>query len=179
MKLFRCVAWLLLFCFGLILRLEAADKSLMPIRKTTTRGAYTIDTVGDTLGQAAPQNTRLIIRISGADQRLIKPDRIALVDKKGAAIEPVSREDRRVGHEENTGLPLSIGGYGSTGGHGNRSGYGGAGVGINLNKIFGSKADYAYTKVDWPKPVFASDKRLQIVMPSGHSFVLPLTSLAK
>ena len=179
MKGFRCVALLVLFCFTLALRLEAADKPLTPIRKTTTSGQYTIETVGDTLQQAAPQNTRLIIRVSGADKRLIKPDRIALVDKKGVAIEPVSREDRRVGHEENTGLPLSIGGYGSTGGHGHRGGYRGAGVGINLNQIFGPKGDYAYTKVDWPKPVFASDKRLQIVMPGGQSFVLPLTSLAK
>ena len=173
MKGSRCVAVLILFCFALALRLEAADKPLAPIRKTTTSGQYTIDTVGDTLSQAAPQNTRLIIRVSGADKRLIKPDRIVLVDRKGVAVEPVSREDRRVGHEENTGLPLSVGGYGSTGG------YRGAGVGINLNQIFGPKGDYAYTKVDWPKPVFASDKRLQIVMPSGQSFVLPLTSLAK
>jgi hypothetical protein len=170
---FRCVALLVLFCFTLALRLEAADKPLTPIRKTTTSGQYTIDTVGDTLQQAAPQNTRLIIRVSGADKMLIKPDRIALVDKKGTAIEPVSREDRRVGHEENTGLPLSIGGYGNT------RGYRGGGVGINLGQIFGPKGDYAYTKVDWPKLVFASDKRLQIVMPSGQSFVLPLTSLAK
>jgi len=34
--------------------------SLTPIRNTTTRAGYTIDTVGDTLGQASPQNTRLI-----------------------------------------------------------------------------------------------------------------------
>ena len=173
MKLFRYVAWLLLFCFGLILQLDAADKSLTPIRKTTTRGGYTIDTVGDTLGQSAPQNTRLIIRISGADQKMIKPERILLIDKKGVAVDPVFREDRKVGNEENTGLPISVGGYGTN------TGYRGAGVGINLNKIFGPKGEYAYTKVDWPKPLFTSEKRLQIVMPGGQAFVLSLSSLAK
>jgi hypothetical protein len=155
---------------------QAARKSegaLSPIRNSTTRGAYTIETVGDTLHQAPPQNTRLIIRVSGADKKLIKPDRIALIDKSGAAIEPVFREDRKVGNEENTGLPLSVGGYGDTSGHS------GTGVGINLNKLLGSHGDYAYTKVDWPKAVFSSEKRLQIVMPGGQAFVLPLTSLAK
>lgn len=104
---------------------------------------------------------------------MIKPDSIALIDKSGAAIKPVFREDRKVGHEENTGLPISVGGYGDT------SGYHATGVGVNLNKIFGPHGDYAYTKVDWPKGVFTADKRLQIVMPGGQAFVLPLTSLAK
>lgn len=167
------VAWLVAFSLGIAFQLEAADKPLTPIRKTTARGAYTIDTVGDTLHQAAPQNTRLIVRVAGADQKMIKPDRIALVDKQGAVVEPVSREDRKVGHEENTGLPLSVGGYGDDSGHR------GGGVGINLNKILGPKGDYAYTKVDWPRQVFTADKRLQIVVPGGQSFVLPLTSLAK
>ena len=58
-------------------------------------------------------------------------------------------------------------------------GYGGMGVGINLNKIFGPKGDYSYTKVDWPKSVFTADKRLQIVLPNGQAFLLRLTSLAK
>jgi hypothetical protein len=169
----RYVALLALFCFALALRAEGAGQPLTPIRKTTTSGGYTIETVGDTLHQAGPQNTRLIIRVSGADKRMIKPDGIALVDKKGALVEPVSREDRKVGHEENTGFPLSVGGYSDT------SGYHGTGVGINLNSIFGSKGDYAYTKVDWPKSVFAADKRLQIVLPGGQSFLLPVTSLAK
>jgi hypothetical protein len=150
-----------------------ADKPLTPIRKTTRQGAYTIDTVGDTLGQSSPQNTRLIIRVAGADKKLIKPDSIVLVDKSGKAIESVFREDRKVGHEENTGLPLSVGGYGDN------SGYSGTGVGINLNKLLGPHGDYAYTKVDWPKSVFTSDKKLQIAMPGGQSFVLPLASLAK
>ena len=150
-----------------------SEGALTPIRNSTTRGAYTIDTVGDTLNQASPENTRLIIRVSGPDKRMIKPDRIALVDKSGAAIQPVFREDRKVGHEENTGLPISVGGYHDT------SGYSGTGVGINLNKVFGPKGDYAYTKVDWPKAVFTSDKRLQIVMPGGQAVVLPLTSLAR
>jgi hypothetical protein len=169
----RCVVVLVLFCFAFGQAVAASDKPLRPIRKTTARGGYTIDTVGDTLNQAAPQNTRLIVRVAGADKKMVKPDSIALVDKKGAVIEPVAREDRKVGHEENTGLPLTVGGYRDT------SGYGGTGVGINLNKIFGPKGDYAYTKVDWPKPVFSSDKRLQLVMPGGQSFLLPLTSLAK
>jgi len=169
----RCVTLLILLCFSPSLGLQAGDKPLTPIRKTTTRGGYSIDTVGDTLNQAAPQNTRLIIRVAGADKKMVKPDSIALVDKKGVATQPVAREDRKIGHEENTGLPLTVGGYGDSGG------YHSGGVGINLNKIFGPKGDYAYTKVDWPKPVFSADKRLQIVLPGGQSFVLPLTSLAK
>jgi hypothetical protein len=171
-----CFAAVLVLALSPIGHVQAARHSegaLTPIRKTTARGAYTIDTVGDTLNQAPAQNTRLIIRVSGADKRMIKPDRIALIDKSGAAIEPVFREDRKVGHEENTGLPISVGGYHDT------SGYSGTGVGINLNKVFGPKGDYAYTKVDWPKAVFTSDNRLQIVMPGGQAFLLPLTSLAK
>jgi hypothetical protein len=146
---------------------------LTPFRNTTTRGGYTIDTVGDTLGQAPPQNTRLIIRVFGPDKRIVKPAQIALVDKSGAAIKPVFREDRKVGHEENTGLPLSISPEAST------SGISPGAVGINLNKIFGPKGSYAYTKVDWPKAIFTGDKQLQITLPNGQTFLLPLTSLAK
>ena len=137
---------------------------LRPVRNTTTRGGYIIDTVGDTLGQASPQNTRLIIRVFGPDKKIVKPAQIALIDKSGAAIKPVFREDRKTGHEENTGLPLSASG---------------SSVGINLNKIFGSHGDYAYTKVDWPKQVFTADKQLQIALPNGQNFVLLLTSIAK
>ena len=170
---FAAVLVLALSPIGHIQGARHSEGALTPIRNSTTRGAYTIDTVGDALNQAAPQNTRLIIRVSGADAKMIKPDRIALIDKSGAAIQPVFREDRKVGHEEDTGLPISVGGYRDT------SGYSGTGVGINLNRVFGPKGDYAYTKVDWPKTVFTSDKRLQIVMPGGQAFVLPLTSLAK
>ena len=164
---------------GLIvdLPIEAAPHKnsgpLTPTRNTTTRGAYTVETVGDTLHQASVQNTRIIIRVSGADKKLIKPDTFALIDKSGTAIKPVFREDRKVGHEENTGLPLSVSPNVDT------SGRTTTGVGINLNKIFGPHGDYAYTKVDWPKQIFTADKRLQIVMPGGQAFVLPLTSLAK
>jgi hypothetical protein len=175
-KSFRCIVALL--ALGLILAapLEAAQRvgsTLAPIRKTTTRGAYTIDTVGDTLGQSSPQNTRLIIRVAGADKKLIKPGRMALVDSSGAAIDPVFREDRKVGHEENTGLPLSVSPQAET------TGQTSVGVGVNLNKVFGPHGDYAYTKVDWPKSIFTSDKRLQIVLSNGQSFVLPLSSIAK
>ena len=176
MKKTRCTAMLLMLGLILMVRLEAASHAsgpLTPVRNTTKRGAYTIDTIGDTLQQASPQNTRLIIRVSGPDKKLIKPDRIALVDKSGKAIEPVSREDRKVGHEENTGLPLSVSPQADT------SGYRGTGVGVDLNKIFGPHGDYAYTKVDWPKETFTADKKLQIVLPGGQFFVLPLTSLAK
>ena len=158
-------------------RMEAAShkagSALTPTHNTIRRGAYTIETVGDTLNQAPPQNQRLIIRISGADKKLIKPDSIALIDKTGTVLKPVFREDRKVGHEENTGLPLTVGGYGDT------SGVRTTGVGINLNKIFGPHGDYAYTKVDWPKETFTADKRLQIVMPGGQSLVLPLASIAR
>jgi hypothetical protein len=146
---------------------------LTPFRNTTTRGGYTIDTVGDTLGQAPPQNTRLVIRIFGPDKKIVKPAQIALLDKSGAAIKPVFREDRKVGHEENTGLPLSVSPQAGT------SGDSGTGVGINLNKIFGPKGSYAYTKVVWPKAVFTGDKQIQIALPNGQTFLLPLTSLAK
>jgi len=168
----------LLLVFGLTpnFHVEAASHkggTLTPTHNTTKRGGYTIETIGDTLHQAKPENTRIIIRVSGADKKLIKPYSIALIDKSGASIKPVFREDRKVGHEENTGLPISVGGSGGT------SGVSGLGVGVNLNKIFGPHGDYAYTKVDWPKEIFTADKRLQIVMPGGQAFILPLTSLAK
>jgi hypothetical protein len=137
---------------------------LTPVRNTTNRGGYIIDTVGDTLSQASPQNARLIIRVFGPDKKIVKPAQIALIDKSGAAIQPVFREDRKTGHEENTGLPLSVSG---------------SSVGVDLNKIFGPKGSYAYTKVDWPKQVFTADKRLQIMLANGQTFVLSLTSLAK
>ena len=173
MKTSRYLTLLILLCLPATVRLEAAAKPLTPIRNTTTRGAYTIDTVGDTLGQARPQNTRLIIRVFGPDKKVVKPAQIALVDKSGAVIKPVFREDRNVGHEENTGLPLSVSPQTST------SGINPGGVGINLNKIFGPKGTYSYTKVDWPKPAFTGDKQLQIALSNGQTFLLPLTSLAK
>ena len=149
------------------------NSPLTPFRTTNTRGGYIIDTVGDTLGQARPENTRLIIRVFAPDKKIMKPAQIALVDKSGAAIKPVFREDRKVGYEENTGLPISVSPQAST------SGYSGTGVGINLNKIFGPHGSYSYTKVDWPKAVFTADKQLQIAVPNGQTFLLPLTSLAK
>jgi hypothetical protein len=176
MKKSRSIALLVVFGLMLAFSLQAArrgDGPLTPIRTTNKQGAYTVDTVGDTLGQSSPQNARLIIRVFGADKKVVKPDQIALVDKSGGVIRPVFREDRKVGHEENTGLPLSVSSQGET------SGYSGMGVGINLNKIFGPKGTYSYTKVDWPKSVFTADKRLQIVLPNGQTFLLRLTSLAK
>jgi hypothetical protein len=176
MKKSPCIALLVVFGLMLAFRLQAAPRvnpALTPIRTTNKQGAYTVDTVGDTLGQSSPQNARLIIRVFGADKKIVKPDQIVLVDKSGGVIKPIFREDRKVGHEENTGLPFSVGSQADT------SGYSGMGVGINLNKIFGPKGTYSYTKVDWPKSVFTADKRLQIVLPNGQSFLLRLTSLAK
>jgi len=167
---------LLVFGLAFVVKVEAASRgggALTPVHNTTKRGAYTIETIGDTLHQAKPENTRVIIRVSGADKKLIKPDSIALIDKSGAATKPVFREDRKVGHEENTGLPVSVAGYGDS------SGVHPTGVGINLGKLLGPHGDYAYTKVDWAKETFTADKRLQIVMPGGQAIVLPLTSLAK
>lgn len=149
------------------------DGPLTPFRTTTTRAGYSIDTVGDTLGQARPGNTRLIIRVFGPDKKIVKPAQIALVDKRGAATKPIFREDRKVGHEENTGLPIAMSPQVGTGGISPGA------VGINLNKIFGPKGSYAYTKVDWPRAVFTSDKQLQITLSNGQTFLLPLTSLAK
>src|SRR5438445_77654 len=170
----RCVVALLaLICIFDSSAASHKSGALTPIHNTIKRGGYTIETVGDTLHQAKPGNMRVIIRVSGVDKKLVKPDSIALIDKSGTAIKPVFREDRKVGHEENTGLPVSIGGYGDS------SGAHVSGVGVNLNKIFGPRGDYAYTKVDWPKETFTADKRLQIVMPGGQAFVLPLTSLGQ
>jgi hypothetical protein len=146
---------------------------LTPVRNTTTRSGYTIDTVGDTRGQARPQNTRLIIRVFGSDKKIVQPAQIALVDKSGALINPVFREDRKVGHEENTGLPISVSPQAGT------SGISVGGVGVDLNKILGPKGSYAYTKVDWPKAIFTGDKQLQIVLGNGQTLLLPLTAIAK
>jgi hypothetical protein len=164
--------------FGLVssLPLQAArrmDVPLTPVRMTTRQGAYTVDTVGDTLGQSSPENTRLIIRVFGPDKKVVKPSQIELIDKSGGVIKPVFREDRKVGHEENTGLPLSLSPQAGT------RGYSAMGVGINLNKIFGPKGTYSYTKVDWPKSMFTADKSLQIVLANGQAFLIRLTSLAK
>jgi len=150
-----------------------ASGALTPFRNVTTRGAYTIETVGDTLGQARPENARLIIRVFGPDKKIVKPAQIALVDKSGGAIKPVFREDRKVGHEENTGLPITMSPQAGT------SGISPGAVGINLNKVFGPKGSYAYTKVDWPKAIFTADKQLQITLQNGQIFLLALTSLAK
>ena len=166
MKISRCAAIAVIAAVFATSALAATHTSgpLTPFRNRTTRGGYTIDTVGDTLGQARPENARLIIRVFGPDKKIVKPAQIALVAKSGAAIKPVFREDRKVGHEENTGLPLSMSG---------------SSVGIDLNKIFGSHGNYSYTKVDWPKTVFTADKQLQIVLSNGQTFLLPLSSLAK
>ncbi len=149
------------------------NSPLTPFRNTTTRSGYTIDTVGATLGQARPQNTRLIIRVFAPDKKIVKPAQIALVDKSGAVINPVFREDRKVGHEENTGLPISVSPQAGT------SGISVGGVGVDLNKIFGPKGTYSYTKVDWPKAIFTRDKQLQIALPNGQTLLLSLTSIAK
>jgi len=165
MKISRCAAIAVIAAVFATSALAATHTTgLTPFRNRTTRGGYTIDTVGDTLGQARPENARLIIRVFGPDKKIVKPAQIALVDKSGAAIKPVFREDRKVGHEENTGLPLSMSG---------------SSVGIDLNKIFGLHGNYSYTKVDWPKTVFTADKELQIVLSNGQTFLLPLSSLAK
>src|SRR5437764_1474483 len=65
LKTFRYLTVLVLFCSAAAEQLEAAAKPLTPIRMTSTRGAYQIETIGDTLGQSSPQNTRLIIRVFG------------------------------------------------------------------------------------------------------------------
>jgi len=175
MKISRCAAIAVIAAVFATSALAATHTSgpLTPFRNRTTRGGYTIDTVGDTLGQASPQNTRLIIRIFGPDKKIVKPVQIVLVGRGGTTINPVFREDRKVGHEENTGLPITMSPQVGTGGVST------GGVGINLNKIFGPKGSYAYTKVDWPKAVFVADKQLQITLPNGQTFLLPLTSLAK
>src|ERR1700732_461722 len=107
------IVLLLMLCAVVDLPLQAASHKsggggVTPIHNSTKRGAYMVETIGDTLYQAPPQNTRIIIRVSGTDKKLIKPDSIALIDKSGVALKPVFREDRKVGHEENTGLPLSV-----------------------------------------------------------------------
>ncbi len=175
MKMSRCAATAMIAVVFATSALAAKYISapLTPFRNTTTRGGYTIDTVGDTLGQARPENTRLIIRVFAPDKKIVKPAQIALVNKSSAVIKPVFREDRKVGHEENTGLPLSVSPQAGTGG------YSGTGIGINLNRILGPHGSYSYTKVDWPKAIFTGDKQLQIVLPNGQTFLLPLTSLAK
>ena len=145
---------------------------LTPVHNSAVRNGYTIETVGDTLGQGSAQNTRLIVRVFGPDKKIVKPAQIGLVDKSGAMIKPLFREDRKVGHEENTGLPLSLN-------QPPNSGLQVGPVGVDFNKVFGPKGSYAYTKVDWPKSVFTADKQLQIALSGGQVFLLPLSSLAK
>src|SRR5437867_3269584 len=124
MKISRCVTVALIVAVLATSALAAthSSASLTPFRNRTTRDGYIIDTVGDTVGQARPESTRLIIRVFGPDKKIVKPAQISLLDKSGAVIKPVVREDRKVGHEENTGLPLSVSPQAST------SGYSGTGV---------------------------------------------------
>lgn len=175
MKTFRGIV--ILLCAECVATLAYAATHMnspsTPFRNTTTRDGYTIDTVGDTLGQARPENTRLIIRVFAPDKKIVKPTQIALINKRSALINPVFREDRKIGHEENTGLPISVSPQAGA------SGVSVGGVGVDLNKIFGPKGSYAYTKVDWPKAIFTSDKQLQIALPNGQRFLLPLTTIAK
>src|SRR5438034_642499 len=109
MKISRCAAIAVIAAVFATSALAStySGSPLTPFRNTTTRGGYIIDTVGDSLGQTRPQNTRLIIRVFGPDKKIVQPAQIALVDKSGALINAVFREDRKVGHEENTGLPIS------------------------------------------------------------------------
>ena len=173
MNMTRCA--IIVLTFAVLRPAPAATherSALTPVHNNAVRNGYTIETVGDTLGQASAQNTRLIIRVFGPDKKLVKPAQIGLVDKSGAMIKPIFREDRKVGHEENTGLPLSL----------NRppdSGLQVGPVGLDFNKVFGPKGSYSYTKVDWPRSVFTADKQFQIVLPNGQTFVLPLTAIAK
>src|SRR5437868_14479756 len=104
MKTTRCatVALLIAILTSSALAATRGDFPVTPGRNTTVRGGYTIDTIGDTLGQAPPQNTRLIIRVLGPDKKVVRPSQIALVGKSGGVIEPVFRAVRQVGHEENT-----------------------------------------------------------------------------
>jgi hypothetical protein len=94
MKKSGCRAALLLLGLTIATSVQAAgrpNQPLTPFRNTTTRGAYTIVAVGDTLGQARPENTRLIIRVFGRDKKVVKPAQIALVDKIGAVIKLAGR----------------------------------------------------------------------------------------
>ena len=90
MKISQCAAIAVIAAVFATSALGATHTSapLTPVRNTTKRGGYIIDTVGDTLGQARPQNTRLIIRVFGPDKKIVQPAQIALVDKNGALINP-------------------------------------------------------------------------------------------
>ncbi|PYL55764.1 MAG: hypothetical protein DMF29_00735 [Verrucomicrobia bacterium] len=51
---------LLVFGLAFVVKVEAASRgggALTPVHNTTKRGAYTIETIGDTLHQAKPENT--------------------------------------------------------------------------------------------------------------------------
>ena len=74
MRIHRFVITLVLFgsTFN-VLAASHKNGALTPIHSTTKRSAYTIETIGDSLHQAKPENTRIIIRVSGADKKLIKP----------------------------------------------------------------------------------------------------------
>ena len=77
---------MLLFSSGLIQAGRRPAGPLTPVLTTTQRGVYTIQTVGDTVHQAPPENTRIILRVAGGDKKLVKPKQVALIDKTGALI---------------------------------------------------------------------------------------------
>ena len=174
MKNFACAGALLVLGLTIATSVHVAGRAnepLTPFRNTTTRGAYTIDTVGDTLNQASPQNARLIIRVFGPDKKVMKPSQIALVDKSGAVIKPVFREDRNVGHEENTGLPLSVSPQASTSGINRRW------VSELISTKYSGRRELTLTRKSIGRSRFSpADKQLQIALSNGQTFLLLLTS---
>lgn len=146
--------------------------ALKPSRETLRKEGYIIDAVGDKKQDPESETIRLVLRITREAKQPIKPEDIVLLDPQGQAIEPQDRDDRDVGNEENSGLPLSVS-------PGVNSGGGGVGIGLDLGKLFGGGGVYSYTKVDFFRKDFVSGMKLKITMPEEITFIIPLTAIAK
>ena len=145
---------------------------LTPIRATVHQDGYTIDSVGDKKQPADSDWIRILLRISHGDKVPIKPEDVVLIDRGGRSIDPEDRDDEKVGNEENSGLPLTV----SSGA--DSYGNAGAGVGLNLNQLFGPHGKYSYTKINFKRTDFVSGQKLKITMPDGKKLVFSLSEIA-
>ncbi|MDX2226920.1 MAG: hypothetical protein SFY92_07515 [Verrucomicrobiae bacterium] len=152
----------------------ATAKPLKPVRQTVKSGKYVLNVVNDKKQDPASAEIRVIIRVTlSGDKKPIKPEAVYLENGDGGKIGAEDREDRKVGNEENTGLPLSVSpGY--------QSGSGGSvGVGLDLGKLFGPDGEYSYSKVDFKRTDFVAGRKLVVVMPDDSVIRVPLKSIAK
>ncbi len=167
---FVVFAALLLACAPLSV---SASPNLTPTRSSIEQSGYTLDFVGDKKQKDDTETITVIIRVTHGNKVPIKPDSVYLVDASGKKYDADDRDDRTVGHEENSGLPLLVSPSADT--NGNAS----LGLGVNLNSLFGPHGTYSYSKVQFLRKDFISGRKLKIVLENGKVFTVSLTSITE